>query len=358
MATKQETQTMTDQTMWQAVCDNDGRFDGQFVVAVKTTGIYCRPSCRARLPKRKNVDFYPSNVAAEAAGFRACKKCKPDTEAAGRHDEIVRAVVAEIEDAADQAPTLADLAAAVGSSPAHLQRTFAAVMGLSPREYAEARRSQRFRGRLRAGDDIAGALYEAGYGSSSRVYENAAERFGMTPATYKKGGLGARLRFTIADCALGRVIVAATEKGIAFVGFGDDDGTLETELREEFPAADIGRDDRALGTWVRALVGHLAGQTREIDLPLDVCATAFQWRVWQALRTIPYGEVRTYREIAETIGAPKASRAVGRACATNPVSIVIPCHRALGSDGRLHGYRWGLGRKQHIIDEERAQGAA
>jgi AraC family transcriptional regulator of adaptative response/methylated-DNA-[protein]-cysteine methyltransferase len=347
---------MTKTTMWQAVCDNDAYFDGQFVVAVKTTGIYCRPSCRARLPNRENVIFYPNNIAAEAAGFRACKKCRPDAEAAGPHDAMVRTAIAAIDAEVDRMPTLAEIATAAGTSASHLQRTFTAVMGLSPRDYAEARRSRRFRERLRAGDDIAGALYESGYGSSSRVYENAGARFGMTPATYKKGGLGASLRFAVADCVLGRVIVAATDKGVAFIGFGDDDGSLERELREEFPAAEITRDDHALGAWVSALLRHLAGQTREIDLPLDVCATVFQWRVWQALKDIPYGEIRTYREIAETIGAPKASRAVGRACATNPVSVAIPCHRALGSDGRLHGYRWGLERKRHLIEDERARG--
>ncbi|MCP4327547.1 MAG: bifunctional DNA-binding transcriptional regulator/O6-methylguanine-DNA methyltransferase Ada [Alphaproteobacteria bacterium] len=345
---------MSETTMWQAVRDNDARLDGQFIVAVKTTGIYCRPSCRARLPKRENVAFYPNVESARKAGFRACRRCHPDDSAGDPQVALVRKVVAILDQADAEIPTLAALAAEVGASPSHLQRVFSRIMGLSPRAYAESRRHGRFRQKLKAGDDIAGALYESGYGSSSRVYENAVSRFGMTPATYKKGGLGANLRFAVADCALGRIIVAATETGIAFVGFGDDDAALERELRAEFPAAEIDRDDRALGVWVQTLVGHLAGGTREIDLPLDVCATAFQWRVWQALRSIPYGELRTYKEIAAIIGAPTASRAVGRACATNPVSIVIPCHRALGSDGRLHGYRWGLERKQQLLTEERA----
>jgi len=348
---------MTEIMMWNAVCDRDAGQDEKFVYAVATTGIYCRPSCKSRRPRRENVRFFAAVEAARSAGFRACRRCRPDDREGDPRVALVRRVVAILDDRDGDVPTLAELAAATGVSASHLQRVFSRIMGLSPRAYADSRRHRRFRDKLRAGDDIAGALYESGYGSPSRVYEDAAARFGMTPATYKKGGLGAELRYAIADCALGRVIVAATKTGIAFVGFGDDDGQLKGDLRAEFPAAAIASDDGALGAWVTALVGHLAGRTRAVDLPLDVCATAFQARVWQALRSIPYGEHRTYREIAEAIGAPTASRAVGRACATNPVSIVIPCHRAVGSDGALHGYRWGLDRKRRLLDGETGQDA-
>jgi len=348
---------MTETMMWNAVRDRDAGRDGAFVYAVATTGIYCRPSCKSRRPRRENVRFFAAGEAAREAGYRACRRCRPDDGGDDPQVALVRRVAAILDERTDAVPTLAELAAETGVSASHLQRVFTRIMGLSPRAYADSRRHRRFRDKLRAGDDIAGALYESGYGSASRVYEDAAARFGMTPATYKKGGLGAELRYAIADCALGRVIVAATAKGIAFIGFGDDDGQLENDLRAEFPAAAIARDDGALGAWVKALVGHLAGRARAVDLPLDVCATAFQARVWQALRSIPYGEIRTYREIAEAIGAPKAARAVGRACATNPVSIVIPCHRAVGSDGAMHGYRWGLDRKQRLLTGEGAAGA-
>jgi AraC family transcriptional regulator of adaptative response/methylated-DNA-[protein]-cysteine methyltransferase len=249
--------------------------------------------------------------------------------------------------------TLASLAEAVNLSPWHLQRLFKQALGVSPREYAAARRAERFRAELRETGRVAEATYGAGYGSSSRVYENAGRALGMTPATYAKGGAGARIVFSIADSPLGRLLVAATGKGICFLALGEDDAALEAELRAEFPSAEtIERDDPAIQDSLEVLMAYIEGQTPHLDLPLDVRATAFQRRVWNELIAIPYGETLTYREIAELIGRPNAWRAVGRACATNPVSLVIPCHRALREDGHLGGYRWGLDRKAGLLSAE------
>jgi AraC family transcriptional regulator of adaptative response/methylated-DNA-[protein]-cysteine methyltransferase len=238
-------------------------------------------------------------------------------------------------------------------SPHHLQRVFKRIMGVSPRQYADARRLGRLKSNLRKGEDVAGALYGAGYGSSSLLYEKAPGQLGMTPATYRKGGAGASMRYTIVDSALGHLLVAATDRGLSFVGFGDADAEIEADLRDEFPTAGITRDDDALGGLVGALVASLTGNTAAHDLPLDVQTTAFQRRVWEVLRTIPLGEVRTYREVAESLGQPGAARAVGNACARNPVPIVIPCHRVVRNDGALAGYRWGTGRKEALLARER-----
>lgn len=249
--------------------------------------------------------------------------------------------------------TLASLADAVGLSPWHLQRLFKKALGVSPRDYAAARRTERFRAELRDHGRVAEATYGAGYGSSSRVYENADRTLGMTPATYAKGGAGAQIVYSIADSPLGRLLAAATDRGLCFLALGDDDAALEAELRAEFPAADsIERDDPAIQDSLEVLMAYLAGATPHLDLPLDVRATAFQRRVWNELIAIPYGETRTYREIAELLGRPNAWRAVGRACAINPVSLVIPCHRALREDGNLAGYRWGVTRKAELLTRE------
>jgi len=249
--------------------------------------------------------------------------------------------------------TLAELGAHCGVSPWHLQRMFKRIMGVSPRQYADARRLARFRAGLQQGDGVAAATYDAGFGSSSRVYERAAAALGMTPATYAKGGRNARIAYALADSALGRLLVAATARGICFVGLGETDEELERALRREFPAAEeIRREDAALGAAVAALLRYIAGEEPHVDLPLDIRATAFQRRVWEELRRIPHGETRTYSEIARALGDPKARRAVGRACATNPVPLVVPCHRALRQDGALGGYRWGVERKRALIDQE------
>lgn len=338
---------------WQAVLSRDPAADGNFVYAVRTTGIYCRPSCASRKPARQNVDFFPVPEIAERCGFRACKRCRPaDAPVADPKVEAVRTACRAI-DAGEGAPvSLEDLAAATGLSPSHLQRIFKAVTGISPREYGETRRMERFRKTVREDGDVTGAVYEAGFGSSSRLYERAHIHLGMTPASYGKGGAGARMGYAIADCFLGRVLVAATEHGISFLAFGADDAKLVAELEDEFPAADIARDDALLGKWLEGVLAVLAGHEPHGDLPLDVRATAFQRRVWQALIDIPRGQTRTYSQIAVALEKPSAQRAVGRACATNPVSLLIPCHRAVREDGGLGGYRWGLPRKEKLLGEE------
>jgi len=257
-----------------------------------------------------------------------------------------------IDQSDESIPDLAALGRIAGTSPFHLQRLFTRVVGISPRDYADALRLKRLKTLLRAGDDVAGALYEAGYGSASRLYEKSDAKLGMTPATYRQGGAGTRIAFTSAPCPLGTILVAATAKGIAALYFGDDEAALIRELSGEFPAAQLERDDRALRAFVDKALAHLAGKRPSLDLPLDVQSTAFQRQVWKALQAIPAGETRSYRDIAVAIGKPKAARAVGRACATNPAALVIPCHRAVGSDGALHGYRWGLARKRRLLETE------
>jgi AraC family transcriptional regulator of adaptative response/methylated-DNA-[protein]-cysteine methyltransferase len=257
----------------------------------------------------------------------------------------------------ESALTLAALGRQAGMSPAHLQRVFKRVVGVSPRQFADACRLDRLKRQLKQGCDVTTAMAAAGYGSSSRLYERAAGRLGMTPGQYRDGGSRrgdpVAIRFTTAKCPLGRVILAATEKGVCWLGFGDADGTMEAALRGEFPKAQVARDDGALAAWVAELQRHLAGSQPHIDLPLDVRATAFQRRVWDALRAIPYGQTRSYKQVAEAIGSPKAVRAVARACATNPVAVVVPCHRVIGTDGKLHGYAGGLHRKKKLLDAEK-----
>jgi AraC family transcriptional regulator of adaptative response/methylated-DNA-[protein]-cysteine methyltransferase len=338
---------------WQRVLDRDGGADGAFVYAVTSTGIYCRPSCPARKPAPVKVRFFAVPEAAEQAGFRACKRCRPRQAkpADARLDAVSRACRA-IENAENGIPTLKDLGRETGLSPDHLQRLFKALVGISPRQYGEALRVKRLKAGLREGGAVTPALYGAGYGSSSRLYEKAPAHLGMTPASYAKGGQGAEIAFATAASPLGRLLVAATEKGVCMVALGGDDGTMERALRDEFPAAEIRRGD-ALEGHLRAVLDHLANPISPLDLPLDVRATVFQWRVWDCLRDIPKGQTRYYKDIAAVLGKPGAARAVGRACATNPVTIVIPCHRAVSADGGLTGYRWGIGRKKKLLARER-----
>jgi AraC family transcriptional regulator of adaptative response/methylated-DNA-[protein]-cysteine methyltransferase len=275
------------------------------------------------------------------------------TAAREAHVAAVRSACALIERTPERPPSLAALAGAVGLSPAYFQKVFTRITGLSPRAYAKSRRVARMKRLLREGEPVTGALYEAGYGSSRGLYETAQADFGMTPATYRKGGSGAEIGYVAADCSLGRVLVAATPRGICFVALGDRDEHLLSELRAEFPAASIAPAARAMGDWVAEVISRIEGNLPAADLPLDVRATAFQWRVWQALAAIPAGETRSYSELAAAVGAPGAQRAVGRACATNPISILVPCHRAVRVDGALGGYRWGLARKQSLLGSER-----
>jgi AraC family transcriptional regulator of adaptative response/methylated-DNA-[protein]-cysteine methyltransferase len=341
---------------WRAVLGRDARCDGTFVYAVRSTGVYCRPSCPARQPRRTQVVFYPVPEVARRCGYRPCRRCRPDSAGGDPQVEVVRQTCRHIEANLEATLTLADLGARAGYSPAHLQRVFKRVTGISPRQYADACRLGLLKARLKERRTVTMALYEAGYGSSSRLYERAAAQLGMTPATYRRGGRDMTIHYTLADCPLGRLLLAGTERGVCAVYLGDADETLEAELKREYPAAEVGRDDATLRPWVAELLGHLNGEQPHLKLPLDVQATAFQWRVWQELRAIPYGSTRTYREVAEALGQPTAARAVARACATNPVSVLIPCHRVVRGDGELGGYRWGLGRKQALLEREKAEG--
>jgi AraC family transcriptional regulator of adaptative response/methylated-DNA-[protein]-cysteine methyltransferase len=353
---------MNEERYWQAVQARDTSADGLFIYGVRSTGIYCRPTCPSRRPNREQVVFFQLPAAAEQAGFRACRRCHPDeAELREPQVELVQRACRYIAEQLDGAPTLEDIGRTVGLSPHHLQRTFKRIMGITPRQYADACRLGQFKARLKEGDDVTTALYEAGYGSSSRLYEQAPARLGMTPATYRRGGLGAHIRYAIADSSLGRLLVAATERGVCFVSLGETDAELEAALAAEYPAATIAgatSDEHSsaepgLHMWVDAILRHLIGQLPHLDLPIDIQATAFQWRVWEELRAIPYGDTRSYRAMAEALGQPTAARAVARACATNPVALVIPCHRVVGEDGGLRGYRWGAERKRALLEQEK-----
>lgn len=337
---------------WMAVQARDARADGQFIFAVRSTGIYCRPSCPSRRPKPAQVKFFLAPAAAEAAGFRPCKRCHPKEPDPNSHAEIVQRICRTLDVNVEAPITLKDLSRDLGISPHHLQRIFKRAMGISPRAYADARRLNHFKSSLKKGQPVADALYGAGYGSSSRLYEKASSHLGMTPATYRRGGLGMSIGYTTVNSPLGRLLVAATHRGICAVYLGDSDAKLEAALEREYPSAEIQQDKNGFRPWVQSLLKHLQGQKPQLRLPLDVQATAFQRRVWEELKKIPYGSTRSYSDIARALGRPTAQRAVARACATNPVSIVIPCHRVLREDGNLGGYRWGLDRKRALLQQE------
>jgi AraC family transcriptional regulator of adaptative response/methylated-DNA-[protein]-cysteine methyltransferase len=327
--------------------------DGAFVYAVRSTGVYCRPSCPSRRPHTKQILLFVQPEAAEQAGFRACLRCHPRQARRSPQADLVRRVCQEIESAPEGSVSLQTLAELTGLSAAHLQRTFRQAMGITPRQYADALRVARLKSELRKGKDVTTSMHEVSYGSASRLYEKSDAHLGMTPATYRRGGRGMDISYTIAACSLGRVLVAATERGISAVYLGDRDSDLAAALRKEYPRAEIRCGSGEHSKWVRAIVGHLAGSNPRLDLPTDVVATAFQRRVWEALRSIPFGATHTYSEVARSIGKPRAIRAVARACATNPVSIVVPCHRVVRTDGTLAGYRWGVERKQSLLERER-----
>jgi AraC family transcriptional regulator of adaptative response/methylated-DNA-[protein]-cysteine methyltransferase len=343
-----------DESRWEAVLARNASADGAFVYAVHTTGVYCRPSCPSRRPRRESVTFFAGPDAAELAGFRECRRCRPrDGAPVPAGLDAVRRACAFVQAHADAPVTLAQLAEHVGTSPFHLQRTFTKLVGISPRAYHEAVRAGRFREGLRHGTPVSGAVYDAGYGSISRVYERRPTGRGMTPAAYRRGGKGMSVTYTIVDSPVGRLMVAGTESGICSVKLGDRDERLELDLRREYPAASITHDQSAFSRWVRTLVGHLNGRQPHLDLPIDVQATAFQWKVWRYLQSIPYGETRAYSDVARAIGKPSAVRAVARACATNPVCLVVPCHRVVGKNGTLTGYRWGVETKKKLLERER-----
>jgi len=340
------------QNKWQQVLARDARQDGRFVFAVRTTGVYCRPSCPSRRPRRDSVEFFAEPREAERAGYRACLRCKP-TQISEQAQHVLR--TRQLLDNAEGVVTLAQLSKRVGLSPFHLQRLFKRATGLSPREYQSARRMQHVKTGLRNGDDVTTALYDAGFSSSSRLYENANRQLGMTPGTYRRGGAGATVTFAIANTPLGHMLVAATERGLCAVRFGDSAGELERGLREEFHAAELRRNAAEMGRYVEPLLASLRGENTTVDLPLDVRATFFQKKVWETLRQIPRGETRSYTQVAREIGDPTAVRAVARACATNPVAIAVPCHRVVRSDGDLAGYRWGVERKKKLLAAEHSR---
>ena len=354
MNENKEMSLITEDTMrWNAVQRKDSGFDNVFVYAVRTTGIYCKPNCPARRPKRANVVFFSSHEEAENAGFRPCLRCRPQFVKQNVNTKLVEEICRVIESDNEQIPTLEDLSAEANVSASHLQRTFKKATGISPAEYAKIHRVNKFKTNVKDSGDITTAMYDAGFNSSSRLYEKAAEEFGMTPATYARGGAGVTIIYTIAECGLGKLLVAATEKGLCAVSLGDTETELKQNLFAEFDKAEIHRNDSRLRYWVNEILENLAGKPNNFDLPLDVQMTAFQRLVWQQLRKIPFGETRTYKEIAENIEQPKAVRAVARACATNPVAVVTPCHRVVASDGKLSGYRWGIERKARLLEIEK-----
>jgi AraC family transcriptional regulator, regulatory protein of adaptative response / methylated-DNA-[protein]-cysteine methyltransferase len=340
---------------WQQVLSRDARADGQFVYAVRSTHIYCRPTCPSRRPRRTNVDFFPQPAAAERAGFRACKRCRPNTE--DTQATVIREACKFIDANLDSRVTLPRLAKHVGYSPFHLQRIFKKGLGITPQQYQASRRLASFKSDLRKSAKVVDAAYRSGYSSSSRVSENATPQLGMTPASYGKKGKGARIAFTVFDSELGKVLIAETSRGLCCVKIGSSSAELERELREEFSAAEIRRDDSALASHATAVRKCIAGQNTALRLPLDIRATTFQSQVWQALRQIPLGSVLEYSEVARTIGHPRAHRAVARACAANPVALIVPCHRVVPKSGQRGkddgGYRWGRERKAALLKAER-----
>jgi AraC family transcriptional regulator of adaptative response/methylated-DNA-[protein]-cysteine methyltransferase len=345
----------TDSEAWRAVAERDAAYDGTFVYAVESTHVYCRPSCPSRRPLRENVRFYSAAADAERAGFRACKRCDPREERGGTETErAIERARAYLDAHVEHTVSLAELAENAGVSASHLQRSFKRVVGLSPKEYQHAERVRQFKSRLRAGDTVSRATYEAGFGSSSRVYERSDAMLGMTPASFRRGGAGVHIRYTISELPIGHVLVATTERGVCAVELGASDAEVTRALEADFPNATIARSDDDQHHWVHSVLERIRDprHVRGGEIPLDVGGTAFQQRVWRALQEIPAGERRSYRQVAAEIGQPSATRAVARACATNRVAIVIPCHRVVREDGDPSGYKWGVERKRRLLDEE------
>jgi AraC family transcriptional regulator, regulatory protein of adaptative response / methylated-DNA-[protein]-cysteine methyltransferase len=343
---------------WQAVLARDAGEDGKFVFAVSSTGIYCRPSCPSKRPRRENVTFFDKAEKAEHAGYRACLRCRPKAIGGNPQSEMVKAVCRYIEQHLDEPITLSRLGKEFRQSPFHLQRTFKAVLGITPRAYADSCRLKQLKNNLRAGHSVTRAMYDAGYSSSSRLYERTASQLGMTPDKYRRGAVAAPIRYTITDSPFGRLLIAATDKGICAIQFADSEDELEQGLKHEFPFAVRRRDDQAMQSWKRNLLRQMRGQKLNATLPLDIQATAFQRRVWTYLQSIPFGDTRSYGQVAKAIGQPTASRAVARACATNPVAVAIPCHRIVREDGDMGGYRWGTDRKKALLEMEKQHAGA
>ena len=344
--------TLTDDDRYAAVSRRDSAFDGQFFYGVQTTGVYCRPSCAARLALRRNVSFHSSCEAAERAGFRACKRCRPNEPSqSDRHAEIVRRACRLI-DQAEEIPPLGEIARGIGVSPFHFHRIFKQMTGVTPKGYANARRAARLQDGLGSSATVTNAIYNAGFNAPSRFYESATGRLGMTPGAYRKGGVDASIRFAVAQCSLGAILVATTEKGVCAISFGDDPDSLVRDLQDRFPKAELLGGDAEFEKLVARVIGFVEAPGQPLDLPLDIRGTVFQQRVWEALRAIPTGTTASYSRIAAEIGAPAAVRAVAQACAGNTLAVVIPCHRVVRSDGALSGYRWGVERKRALLDLE------
>jgi AraC family transcriptional regulator of adaptative response/methylated-DNA-[protein]-cysteine methyltransferase len=337
---------------WAAVLARDDRADGSFVYAVRTTGIYCRPSCGSRRPRPENVEFHTTAAAAEQAGFRACRRCHPAT--TGRRESTAGLIAAlcRVIEQADTPPPLADLAQRAGLSPFHLHRLFKSVTGVTPRQYAAAHRARRVQAGLRDAARVTDAIYDAGYNSSGRFYDAATARLGMTPTRYRAGGAGTEIRFAVGECSLGSILVAASDRGVCAILLGDDPDALPRDLQDRFPRAHLVGGDAGVEQLVARVVGMVEAPARGHDLPLDVRGTAFQQRVWQALCDVPAGRTLSYTEVARRIGAPRSVRAVARAVASNPLAVAIPCHRVVRLDGDLAGYRWGVERKRALLARE------
>lgn len=341
-----------DAQRWASVVAKDKTADGQFYTAVATTGIYCRPSCAARRPKRENVTFYDTCAEAEAAGYRPCKRCKPNELVLGAQHAAKVAEACRLITEAEVLPKLDDLARAVGLSPFHFHRLFKSIVGVTPKAYATATRQQRVREKLGRSTSVTEAIYDAGFNSNGRFYATASEVLGMTPTSYRAGGANAEIKFAVAQCSLGAILVAASGKGVCAIFLGDDPNELVHEVQDRFPNASLIGGDSEFEKLVAHVVGFVETPRAEWDLPLDIRGTAFQHRVWQALRAIPPGETVSYAELATRVGDHKAVRAVAGACAANHLAVVIPCHRVVRTDGSLSGYRWGVERKRILIERE------
>jgi AraC family transcriptional regulator, regulatory protein of adaptative response / methylated-DNA-[protein]-cysteine methyltransferase len=341
-----------DDDRWNAVQQRSPGADGEFFYAVRTTGVYCRPSCAARMPRRENVRFFSEAAAAEQAGFRACKRCHPNSTAPSqRQAELIAAACRCIEQA-EQIPNLAELAQGASLSRFHFHRLFKRVTGLTPKAYAAGLRAQRVRDKLPESGSVTAAMYDAGFNSNARFYAQSDAALGMVPSAYRSGGNGEQIRFAIAQCSLGSILVAATDRGVCAITLGDEPEALLQDLQDRFPRAQLRGGDSNFERTVATVIGFVEAPSAGLDLPLDLRGTSFQMRVWQALRTVPAGTTVTYAEIARRLGIPKSSRAVGAAIAANPVAVAVPCHRVIRSDGALSGYHWGVARKRALLERE------
>jgi AraC family transcriptional regulator of adaptative response/methylated-DNA-[protein]-cysteine methyltransferase len=346
------TATETD-PRWSAVMARDPAHDGEFVFAVASTGVYCRPSCPSRRARRENVSFFDRPELAERAGYRACLRCRPQSGTGDRQLNAIKAICRHIEQNLDEPLTLQSLSKQFSISPFHLQRRFKAALGVTPRQYAEACRLRLLKTKLQTGGSVTRAMYDAGYNSSSRLYERAVAQLGMTPNQYRRGAIATAIRYRCLASPLGRMLIAATARGVCSIQFAASDEELIAGLRREFPFATRKYDDGELETWSESLLAAMRGEDSAARLPLDIRATVFQRRVWACLQKIPFGQTRSYSDVAKAIRQPRACRAVARACATNPVAVAIPCHRVVREDGDLGGYRWGVKRKQKLLKMER-----